>query len=83
MQLPGDRRPAEVDPERVAPEDVAGEVDDGVELRRVGRVQRCCAQAVAGICSTKSARQAGASKGFAKYSVIRAILPSTISPMPT
>ena len=33
--------------------------------------------------STKSARQAGASNGLAKYDVTRAILPSRISPMPT
>ena len=40
-------------------------------------------QVDAGIFSTKSARQAGASKGFAKYSVIRATRPSRISPIPT
>ena len=33
--------------------------------------------------STKSARQAGASNGLAKYSVIRATLPSRSSPTPT
>ena len=37
----------------------------------------------ASIFSTKSARQAGASNGFAKYSVIFATLPSRTSPMPT
>lgn len=38
---------------------------------------------VGAIRSTKSARQAGASNGLAKYSVIRAILPSRASPIPT
>jgi len=42
------------------------------------------AQAFAGsMRSTKSARHAGASNGLAKYSVIFAILPSRISPIPT
>ena len=56
-------------------------VVDPIGLEAIGRLG---SQAFAGsIRSTKSARQAGASNGLAKYSVIRDTLPSRISPIPT
>jgi hypothetical protein len=82
-ELARDRGSVQVPGKRVLAEDTLNQADDRLELRGVARSQVRGAQVVAGIFSTKSARQAGASNGFAKYSVMRAILPSRISPMPT
>ena len=70
----------------------AGERDGQVRWRRTGAerlspgefaTDRRPDADVGSMRSTKSARHAGASKGFAKYSVTFAIFPSRSSPMPT
>ena len=69
------RRGRSLDPDRSRP---------GSFAAASGLPAGAVSQTLAGsIRSTKSARQAGGSNGFAKYSVIRATLPSRISPMPT
>ena len=82
-ELAGDGGSVQVRSERGLAEDAPDQGDGRVELGGVGRDQARRPQVVAGIFSTKSALQAGASNGFAKYSVMRATFPSRISPIPT